>query len=302
MADLDFREKIRASFGMRRETFALGAEMYEYTPEPLVELLDEQFDLYSLSLTYRFSPQWQLRLGYGNTVSWPETFEILPRTFTDYETLEQYQGNPNLRPAEIDNYDVRLEWYPGEDQSITLAYYTKDLTNAIENTFLNEGEEYRSYTFDNVAAASVDGWELDLRQQASYTDINSEVNLPANTLEYDPKRPLQGQPDYLINLQLGYDHFSTQQQFTVVYGRRGEELAVVTAAEGNAAIKNNVYEQPFQDLKFIYQKGFGTSWSVLLSMDNVLGSERNLEYEGYGLPYLKYDPGRRAKIKVSYTF
>jgi TonB-dependent receptor len=314
LADVDFQEKIRANFGVRREAFSIGADMYEYAPEPLLELLDEEFDLYSVALTYRFDEQWQLRLGYGNTVSWPEAFEIVPRTFTDYDTLEQYKGNPNLKPAEIDNYDVRLEWYPGENQSITLAWYAKDLSNAIENTFLGESEEYQYYTFDNVSSASVDGWELDLRQvfsfganhelfvQASYTDINSEVKLPADTLEYDPNRPLQGQPDYLINLQLGYDHFSTQQQFTVVYSRRGEELAVVTAAEGSAAIRNNVYEQPYEDLKLIYQKGFGPSWSVLLSMENVLGSERNLEYEGYGLPYLKYDPGRRAKIKVSYTF
>lgn len=314
LADVDFREKIRASFGARRETFAIGADMYEYTPEPLVNLLDEKFDLYSVALTYRFNEQWQLRLGYGDTVSWPEAFEIVPRTFTDYDTLEQYRGNPNLEPAEIENYDVRLEWYPGEDRSVTLAYYTKDLTNAIENTFLGEGEEYLYYTFDNVASATVDGWELDLRQtfafgdnhelfvQASYTDINSEVNLPADTLEYDPNRPLQGQPDYLVNLQLGYDHIATQQQFTVVYSRRGEELAVVTAAESAAAIRTNVYEQPYEDLKLIYQKNFGASWSVLLSMENVLGSERNLEYEGYGLPYLKYDPGRRAKLKVSYTF
>lgn len=314
MADVDFQQKLRASFGARRESFSLGADMYEYAPEPLVGLLDEKYDLFSAALTYRFNDRWQLRLGYGDTVSWPETFEIVPRTFTDYDTLEQYRGNPNLKPAEIENYDIRLEWYPGEDQSITLAYYTKDLSNAIENTFLNEGEEYNSYTFDNVSSANVDGWELDLRQvfsfgashelfvQFSYTDINSEVKLPADTLEYDPNRPLQGQPDYLLNLQLGYDHFATRQQFTIVYNRRGEELAVVTAAEGAAAIRNNVYEQPYDDLKLIYQKGFGDNWTVLLSMDNVLGTQRNLEYEGYGLPYLKYDPGRRAKIKVSYTF
>lgn len=314
MADMDFWEKVRASFGVRRETFSIAADMYEYTPEPLTTLLDEKYDLFSLALTYRFNDQWQLRLGYGETVSWPETFEIIPRTFTDYDTLEQYRGNQNLKPAEIENYDLRLEWYPGEDQSVTLAYYTKDLTNAIENTFLGEGEEYSWYTFDNVSSASVDGWELDLRQvfsfganhelfvQFSYTDINSEVNLPPDTLEYDPNRPLQGQPDYLINLQLGYDHVATRQQFTAVYSRKGKELAIVTAAESESAIRNNVYEQPYDDLKLIYQKAFGSNWTLLLSLDNVLGSARYLKYDGWDLPYLRYDRGRYAKVKVSYTF
>jgi outer membrane receptor protein involved in Fe transport len=247
-------------------------------------------------------------------VSWPEVFEIVPRTFTDYDTSEQFRGNPDLRPAEIKNYDIRLEWYPDTDESITLAYFVKDLTHPIENTFLGDSEEYSYYTFDNVPSAKVSGWEFDARQvyslggghdlfvQFNYADIQSEVNLPANTLEYDPNRPLQGQPDYLINFQIGYDHVPTDQQFTLVYNRRGEELAVVTAEESFVAIGNNVYEQPYDDLKLIYKKGFVSGLTVLLSVENVLRSERSLEYEAHGAPYLRYDTGARAKLKLTYTF
>lgn len=314
MADVDFWEKVQVSLGVRHEAFSIAAEMYEYTPEPLTSLLDEEYALVSTVLTYHFDDRWQLRLGYSDTVSWPEVFEMMPRTFVDYETLEQYTGNPDLKPAEIKNYDIRLEWYPAEDESVTLAWYSKDLTNAIENTFLGEGEDYSYFSFDNVPSASVDGWELDLRKlyslgasheffvQFSYTDINSEVSLPADTQEWDPNRPLQGQPDYMVNLQLGYDHVPTDQQFTVVYSRHGKELAIINATDYAQALKNNIYEQPYDDLKLIYQKGFSSGLTVVVSVDNVLDSERNLEYEGYGVPYLKYKRGRQAKLKLSYTF
>lgn len=312
-ADLDFLEKLQASVGVRYEDFSIGAEMYEYSQEPLTPLLEEQFYLPSVALTLPFREQWQLRLAYSETVSWPEIFEIVPRSFQDYDTREVFQGNPDLEPAQIKNYDLRLEWYPGVDESVTLAYFYKDLTNPIENTFIGENEQYSSYSFDNVPSAKVNGWEFDASQVYSlgaghelsllfnYTDISSEVNLPEDTLEYDPNRPLQGQPDYLINFSIGYDHLPTDQQFTIAYNRRGEELAIVTNNEG-VALDNNVYEQPYDDLKLIYKKGFTSGLSVLLSLENALGSERNLEYEQEGVPYLKYEVGTRAKLKLSYTF
>lgn len=311
--EFDFWGRAQATLGLRYEAFTIAAEMFEYSREPLVTLLDEAFYLPSAALTLPFREQWQLRMAYGRTVSWPEVFEILPRNFKDFDTSEVYQGNPELKPARIDNYDLRLEWYPDADESASLALFYKDLKDPIENTFLGENEEYSSYTFDNVPSAMVYGWEFDLRQVFAlaaghelfvlfnYADIDSEVELPPDTLEYDPDRPLQGQPDYLLNLSLGYDHLPSNQQFTVAYSRRGEELAVVTNNEG-IALDNNVYEQPYDDLKLIYSKGFNSGFSVQLSVENALGSDRHLEYEQVGVPYLQYDIGTRAKIKLGYRF
>ena len=159
LTDVNFWETLRVNIGVRNETFEILADQYSYTVEPLFELLDEEKTLFSLGATYLFSESWQLRAAYSETVGWPEVFEVLPRRFRDIETLTTYIGNPNLKPAEIENYDVRLEWYPSDTESITLGAFYKELTDAIENTFDSVGDDYNYYTFSNVESASVSGWE-----------------------------------------------------------------------------------------------------------------------------------------------
>ncbi len=312
-ASVNFWQKVTATIGARQEDFHIGAEMYAYTPEPLTDLIDEDRTLPSLGMTWFISESWQMRAAYTETVSWPEVFEVMPRRFRDYETLVTYQGNPNLKTADIENYDLRLEWYPDQGESISLALFYKDLTTPIENTFIRTSDDFDLYTFENVPGASVSGVEFDLRKeftfgkddghevfvQFNYADITSEVDLPADTQEYDKGRPLQGQPEYIVNLQLGYDHLDTNQELTLAFNRKGLELAVVSPFKSGIT---NVYEQPFDDLKLIYKKSFYNGLSVGVSLENLLDSEKVFEYERHNLPYLTYEPGRSVKLKVNFTY
>lgn len=316
LAKANINQVLDINLGVRQESFTLDAEQYEYTREPLVNLLDEDRELPSLLLNYMFSDTLQLRAAYSKTVGWPESFEMLPRLFYDLENLDRYQGNPDLKPADIENYDLRLEWYPSNNESLTLAWFTKDLSNAIENRFVGTSDNFEFYTFNNIGDAEIDGWELDLRKvfvlgslqgheifvQFNYTDIRSSVDIPPEfqATEYDPDRPLQGQPDYIANLQVGYDHLDSGQQFTLIFNRKGEELAVVSPPGLNSVA--NVYEQPYNDLKFVYRKNFNNGVSISFSVDNLLDEERLLEYEGYNAPYYRATPGRDYKLKFNYSF
>ncbi|QIL90948.1 outer membrane beta-barrel protein [Microbulbifer sp. SH-1] len=316
LVEANILEQVKVNLGVRRENFYMAGEQYMYTVEPMTELLDEERTSPSLSVTYLFSDAWQLRAAYSETVSWPEIFEVLPRKFNDIETLEQYEGNPDLKPADIENLDLRLEWYPSDTESVTLALFSKDITNAIENRFDGLGDVFDYYTFTNAESAEVYGAELDLRRefvlgreqgheffvQFNYTDIMSSVDVTEGSgiFEYDTERPLQGQPDYIVNLQLGYDHVDSGQEVTLVFNRKGEELAIVNP--GISAAVSNVYEMPFDDLKLIYMKGFDNGLSLSASVENLLDAERNLEYETQELPYLQYSSGRKFKFKASYSF
>jgi TonB-dependent receptor len=310
-------QKLDVNVGLRQESFEVAFEQYEYTPEPLSPILNEDRELPSLLLNYMFSDTLQLRAAYSKTVSWPESFELIPRLFYDFETLIRYRGNPELKPADIKNYDLRLEWYPSDTESITLAWFSKDLKNAVENRFDGGFDDFTYYTFANIDDSEIDGWELDLRKtfvlgalqgheifvQFNYTDISSSVDVTQavdDYKEYDPGRPLQGQPDYIVNLQLGYDHVDTQQEITLIFNRKGEELAVVSPpSNSNIA---NVYELPFNDLKFIYKKSFDNGMAVSFSVDNILDEKREMEYENYNAPYYSSSPGRKFKLKFNYSF
>lgn len=312
--DWNLWQTVTANIGVRRESFKVEADQYYYSPEPLYELLDESKTLPSLGLTWLISDNWQLRTAYSKTVSWPETFELLPRTYRDIETLTSYKGNPDLVPADIKNYDMRLEWYPTDTQSISLAAYRKSMDNPIENAFDTVGDDYNYYTFTNVKSGEVRGWELDFRTefmlgnnyahslfvQGNYTKIHSEVNLDKDAKEYDLNRSLQGQPEFIMNLQLGYDHIETGQELTLVFNRKGEELVIVTPAVSSNV--TNVYSEPYNDLKLIYTKHVGDDLKISLSGDNILDSEKRQYYENYNKAYLSYKPGRKYKLKISYAF
>lgn len=314
LTDINFYEKLRINLGARYEAFDISADQYTYAPEPLFDLLDEDRVLPSVTLTYLFNEEWQIRAAYSETVSWPEVFEVLPRRFRDIENLTTYLGNPDLKPADIDNYDLRLEWYPSDTESVTFALFHKELKDAIENVFDSVGDDYDYYTFSNVESAEVSGWEVDLRKeftfgqdsghgvfvQFNYTDIVSEVNLPEGNKEYDRNRPLQGQPDYIVNLQIGYDHIDTNQELTLVFNRKGEELTVVTPAVGQNV--SNVYAEPFDDLKLIYTKRFMNDLSLSLSAENILDATKSQVYELDDVPYLSYEPGMRFKLTADYQF
>ncbi len=312
--DWNLWQTVTANVGVRKESFKVEADQYNYTPEPLYELLDETRTLPSVGLTWLISDQWQFRSAYSKTVSWPETFELLPRYYRDIETLTTYIGNPDLKPADIKNYDMRLEWYPSETESFSLAAYYKDMANPIENAFDSVGNDYDYYTFTNVRSGKVRGWELDFRKefvlgagygheffvQGNYTDIHSEVELDDDSAEYDLNRPLQGQPDYIANIQLGYDHLDSGQELTLVFNRKGKELVIVTPAVGSNV--TNVYSEPYDDLKLIYTKRFGDDLKLSLSGENILDSEKRQYYEKYDKAYLSYKPGVKYKLKVSYQF
>ena len=209
---------------------------------------------------------------------------------------------------------MRLEWYPSETESFSLAAYYKDMTNPIENAFDSVGNDYDYYTFTNVRSGKVRGWELDFRKefvlgsgygheffvQGNYTDIHSEVDLDDDSAEYDLNRPLQGQPDYIANIQLGYDHLDSGQELTLVFNRKGKELVIVTPAVGSNV--TNVYSEPYDDLKLIYTKRFGDDLKLSLSGENILDSEKRQYYEKYDKAYLSYKPGVKYKLKVSYQF
>ncbi|MDP5210163.1 TonB-dependent receptor [Microbulbifer sp. 2205BS26-8] len=316
LIEMDIQERFKVNVGVRKEKYRFLAEQYAYTPEPLVELLDKERTFPSVSVTYLLNDQWQLRTAYSETVSWPEIYEIMPRVFYDIETLERYSGNPELKPADIDNIDIRLEWYPSESESITLAYFTKDMINAIENRFAKSGDVFDFYTFDNAEKAEAYGWELDLRReftlgrdqghevfvQFNYAGIHSEVKTTGGPDLFPVliKRGLQGQPDYVTNLQLGYDHIDSGQEVTLVFSRKGRELAI--ANPGLETVPSDVYELPYNDLRLIYKKNFLNGLSLSASIDNLLDEEHQMVYDGYKTPYLNYSSGRKFKLKASYSY
>jgi len=264
---------------------------------PLVSLIDEKDDLLSGSLTWRFLGNAQLRLGYAETLSRPDFREISPAPFVDPVLDLRTVGNPNLRVSSIVNYDARIEYYFTEIDSISFAYFYKDLTDPIERV-VSSGGSGTTIFLENALGAEVEGWEIDvyrglgfindwdwldrirmgwLRRSglanfyfaANYSDISTDVSIDPNVSnQTNPDRALEGASPWVVNLQLGYNSPSERWEWTLLYNSFGERIS-----RAGALGQPDIFEEPFEQLDLTAKYRHGDHWTFKLGVDNILDSK-----------------------------
>jgi outer membrane receptor protein involved in Fe transport len=192
----------------------------------------------SLNVGYNFSEKSLLRLAYSRSVNRPEFREIAPFLFYDYENDAARVGNPNLKTANIDNIDVRYEFYPTKGETISLGAFYKNFTNPIENVTIITTEQPQ-FAYANASNAFNYGLETEIRKSFkglfnnTFTDrltlnmnasyIFSNVDLGSSVTSQAQTRALQGQSPYIINVALGY---TDEKDFSVnvIFNRFGDRI------------------------------------------------------------------------------
>jgi outer membrane receptor protein involved in Fe transport len=212
LGDFKLFEKLRFSAGARLENYDMEVNSFYFGGQQVNSVLKNADLLPSANLTYSLNEQHQLRLSASKTLSRPEFRELSPFAFYDYEEEASVQGNPNLVRGTITNYDIRYEWYPGQNQLFSVSLFYKDFINPIERNFSSTGGGTASFGFQNVASAQnygvevegrknfdfLGGWGENLLLFTNVAFIGSTIDL-TNVDAYDPKRALQGQSPYIIN-------------------------------------------------------------------------------------------------------
>ncbi|WP_100613995.1 TonB-dependent receptor [Confluentibacter citreus] len=219
----------------------------------------------SFNVSYNLSDRSILRLAYGKTVNRPEFREIAPFVFYDYKNEAGRRGNSDLETAEIDNIDLRYEFYPNMGETMSLGLFYKNFKNPIENV-TEITTEQPQFLYDNAESAYNYGVEIEIRK--SFKDISdnpfisklstninasyivSEVDLGSNVTSQDQKRALQGQSPYIINAALGYEDengFSAN----LIYNRFGDRIFSV--GDNNFP---TIYELSRDNIDFTISKKF----------------------------------------------
>lgn len=137
-----------------------------------------------------------------------------------------FGGNPNLRPIEAWNYDVSAEYYFGDENSLTLSLFRKDITNniiyateTIDTIELDGVEIPIVFNGDlNQDEAEIQGFEIAYQQfydqlpgllsnlgiQANYTYVDAKTNAPLPIQDADG----DGAPDSFEQIfRFGVDNF-----------------------------------------------------------------------------------------------
>jgi hypothetical protein len=200
-------------------------------------------------------------------------------------------GNTDLVISEILNADLRWEWFrrPGEVLAASLFY--KDLTNPIEYITFNSGGETFYTVPENFESGQVTGWEVEAKTALdfisprlgglsvgfNYTAIESEVDIPADLRNIYGSgvvldtRPLQGQPEYVLNLNLSYDNEDSGTSFGLFYNVVGDTLQS-GAARGEDVVPDQ-FNKELKLLNFTFTQRLPRGWAVRLAAKNLLQDE-----------------------------
>jgi outer membrane receptor protein involved in Fe transport len=259
------------------------------------------------ALAWRFLPDMQLRAGYGRTVSRPDFRELSQAPFDQVVGAGVFVGNPDLERATIDHVDLRWEWYPAADETVSAGLFWKRLTDPIETVIL--GGANPTTTLANAKSGENVGLEVDARKSLGFIDeslrpfyasgnlalILSEVEISNPGVATERERPLQGQSPFVVNVALGYDDPVERIDVALLYNVSGERIRGI----GTFGVPD-VYEQPFHQLDLAASWGFAERWTLRLRVQNLLDDAVELTQEGEVVE--RYRPGRTVTLGVGWSF
>ena len=306
--------------GVRIEKNVQSLDSYDITNQP-VEYRNDTLNFFpSLNVTYNITDKILIRGALGKTINRPEFREIAPFAFYNFEENAVIYGNPELKNAYINNYDLRAEWYPEAGDIISLAGFYKYFTNPIEAVLISNGTGW-NYAYQNANYAQSVGVELELRKslqfingESGFSKFASNLSLLFNVSFIDSKlsvddplardsiRQMQGQSPYIVNAGVYFQNKS-MWMVSVLYNVIGKRIAFV--GDSNYP---NIYEMPRNLLDFTIQKLIGEHWKIGGGVRDILQSEvvfQNIKGDhqvGENQVTKSFTPGRVYYLGFSYIF
>ena len=306
----EFGEQWSAELGFRFEDFS---QLINYPNSAGSEGLLEADGVYpALNVTWFATDDIQLRFGYSQTVSYPGLIERSASQSYDPTTDDPIFGSPNLMVSDIDNIDLRLEYYFGAENRVSLALFNKDISNPIERAIPDaSGSAAAGITFRNQESAELNGIELDFSTLLIDTDvhsvffsgnisyIDSEVMLGAKSLQLEGQgsngRQLQGQSEYLANLQIGYDHFPSEQKLTFLINYFDDRIFRVA----RGAALGPIVEKGRALIDLNYEKVFSDKWVAKLKIKNLTNEAVAYSQNVNQIEF--YETGTSVNLSLSYS-
>ena len=261
----------------------------------------------SLNLTWRGLEDYQIRLGYSQTVSYPGLVERADSQFYNPQTDDPVIGFGSLVESSIENFDIRVEHYFGEENRASLAIFRKNIDDPIEQGIPDATFEGTKY--GNEHSAVLDGIEIDFNTSLLDTDkhglfvsgnlsyIDSAVSLTPESKSLQGAdsdgRSLIGQSEYLANLQLGYDHFPSNQKITFLINFFDDRIFRLSRGEVDPVIEDG---RTTIDLN--YENIFSNKWSLKLKAKNLTNEPVSFSRDEDLIEH--YETGMSVSASLSY--
>ncbi|SFK57452.1 TonB-dependent receptor [Porphyromonadaceae bacterium KH3CP3RA] len=308
---------LTGNIGFRMDRVDMEVDHDVQHTEPGQVPLKKNYFLPSLNLKYDLNDKNSLRLGISKTYTLPQSKEISPYQYVNISFSSQ--GNPNLRPS--DNYNVDLKWdyyiSPGELLSVTGFYkYIVDPIGRVD-----QGNSAGLLTYDNISDhALVGGVEFELRKNifnrfsmqlermdrlsaglnASYIYTDLELNI----LNTDPRKSgLEGASPFLVNFDLSYNYTKKEKSFvgSFIFNYFSDRIHTIGARGYKDIIEGSV-----PTLDFASSYSFNKYFSLKLKAANLLNATYRLSRESDApnekVVLNEFKKGLNISLGVSYQF
>lgn len=331
-AKVPITPKITLYTGLRAEKNIQKLNSYRQGTSIPVNVVRDTLNFFpSANLAFSLNTKNMLRAAYGLSVNRPEFRELAPFYFVDFDLNAGIYGNPSIRQAYIQNFDLRFEHYPSPNETFNFGVFYKNFRNPIEMVIL--GNNPTQYSFENVASAYSYGIETDVRKSLGFisgaenfsfilnaTLISSKVHFDNSDLQRD--RPLQGQSPYMINAGLFYYNDNNGLMVTTLYNIIGKRIVAVGRPSPNQWEDiPNIYEMPRNALDLAVSKKFGKNFEIKAGIRDIFNQkvrltqtvDTNVNMSDYtngavsGTRYFKreqitksYQPGRYFTLALTY--
>lgn len=287
MADARIFKKVRLNAGLRYEYFTQTADVLAQNDvNQSLQLINKRYTnvLPSISAIYSITPKLNVRAAYAQTLNRPIDRELLPIIFFNLNYGTRSLGNPALVQAKLTHYDLRVEFFPGGSDILSITAFYKQFNNAIEQKLTESiAGGAQLYDLANQAQAVAGGIEIEARKNMGFIadrDWLENLTLYANLALQSSRvgvysldglfkdgRRLQGQADYTFNAGIVYNYPKWGVSAAAFYNRVGLQLTVV----GTDNLPG-FYALPRQALDLQFGKTLGKRLELRLSFVNLFNT------------------------------
>lgn len=286
----------------------------------------DQFDktafLPNVSLKYELNDRQNLRLAASKTYTLPQFKERARFIYEDVTTVKV--GNPDLYASDDYNLDLKWEFFPKNDEILSVTAFGKYILNPINEivmasssndiTFANTGDfgyaaglelEFRKNLFDwgtvntHKLSAGINAAYMKTHQKLDNDKIANETSIRA--LFTDETASFTGASDFLMNADLTFVKEWDTKSFmaTLTYAHFSDKLnSIGTERSGN------LVDKAFGTLDFIIKTKFTESFAMGISARNLLDPKIETVQENPSQTLLvnSYKLGRDFSLGFTYSF
>lgn len=276
--------------------------------------IDKSYFLPSLNLRYNFNDKHALRFAASKTYTLPQAKEISP--FRYVSVSFNSQGNPDLKPSDNYNIDLKWDWYISPSELFSVTGFYKYIKNPISRIEIASAGGFLSY--ENISDhATAAGVEMELKKHLFNRNIAnggmSRLTLGVNgaytytcakvPLATDPSgSQLEGAAPWIVNADLTYLFRKGSNSFigALVFNYFSDRIYTI-GTEGY----QDIMENGVPTLDFVASTKIGKHFSINLKARNLLNAAHQLTRKGNAtndeVILSKYKRGMDFSIGLSYT-